>query len=179
MEDTLTTEQVHSFTDMEEGEFTLEDLRVKHELPKHANFYMGIKRLLDQRFIRKVKRGTYISTPITHCLYVMRTEPWNRSANPHQARKIAVLTHYGNGNLACVKCGEDRIACLSIDHINGRGSAHRKTLQGSGKGYYMYTWLQREGHPGGYQTLCMNCQWVKRFEQGENFHRAVHQQTNG
>ena len=35
--------------------------------------------------------------------------------------KREVLTHYGNDKLACVKCGEENIACLSIDHINGGG----------------------------------------------------------
>ena len=75
--------------------------------------------------------------------------------------KQEILSYYGNGKLACVTCGETRIACLSIDHINGHGGEHRKSLGLAGKAFY--PWLKKQGFPLGYQTLCMNCQWVKRF----------------
>lgn len=74
-------------------------------------------------------------------------------------RKIRVLTYYGFGRCACVECGEDRIECLSIDHISNNGSEHRKQVGG---GYNLYKWLESKDYPGGYQTLCMNCQFIKR-----------------
>lgn len=74
--------------------------------------------------------------------------------------KIEVLTHYGNGKCACVVCGEKRVACLSIDHINGDGEKHRKRI-GIGGGSHFYAWLKHNNYPDGYQTLCMNCQWIK------------------
>jgi len=40
--------------------------------------------------------------------------------------KTEVLTHYGNGQLACVICKESRLTCLSLDHIDGGGRFHRK-----------------------------------------------------
>lgn len=73
--------------------------------------------------------------------------------------KTEVLTHYGKGRLACVMCGESRLACLSIDHIKGGGHKHRSKL--GKEGYKFYTWLKKEDFPKGYQTLCMNCQFVK------------------
>jgi len=73
--------------------------------------------------------------------------------------KREVLTHYGNGKLACVTCGESRLACLSIDHIDGGGVSHRKEL--NAYGYRFYGRLKRANFPKGYQTLCMNCQFVK------------------
>ena len=73
--------------------------------------------------------------------------------------KTEVLTHYGKGRLACKMCGESRLACLSIDHIDGKGISHRKSLNRGG--YKFYIWLKRQGFPKGYQTLCMNCQFVK------------------
>ena len=82
----------------------------------------------------------------------------------HVLLKVEVLTHYGNGKLACVVCGENRIACLSIDHIHGGGNIHRKVLRSSGS---FYKWLKSKGFPEGYQTLCMNDQFVKRFEKNE------------
>ena len=75
--------------------------------------------------------------------------------------KSEVLTHYGNGKLACIECGESRLPCLSIDHINGHGVQHRLTLRISG-GRQFYVWLKKNGFPEGYQTLCMNCQYIKR-----------------
>ena len=40
------------------------------------------------------------------------------------ALKRGILTHYGGGKCACVKCGESDIDCLSIDHINN--DAHHR-----------------------------------------------------
>jgi len=77
--------------------------------------------------------------------------------------KIDVLTHYGNGELACVKCGFDDIRALSIDHINGGGKKHRREIRENN----MYVWLCDHNYPEGFQTLCMNCQWIKRAERKE------------
>jgi len=91
-----------------------------------------------------------------------------QSYKSHCKIREEVLTHYGNGQLACLECGESRLACLSIDHISGNGADHRKTLpkyQRSGVAFYR--WLKKQRYPQGYQTLCMNCQWVKRAENKE------------
>ena len=80
--------------------------------------------------------------------------------------KRDILTHYGNGRCACVRCGESRLACLSIDHIAGGGNKQR---QGKLRGTVpFYLWLRSNDYPEGYQTLCMNCQFIKRFERGEH-----------
>jgi len=75
--------------------------------------------------------------------------------------RIEILTHYGNGKLSCVRCGFSDIRALSIDHINGGGNEHRKV-----EGYF-YTQLKKKGFPEGFQTLCMNCQFIKRDEKKE------------
>lgn len=80
--------------------------------------------------------------------------------------KITILTHYGNNKLACVRCGFADIRALSIDHIDGKGRLDRR-LRGR-VGNFLYRQLIKEGFPTGFQTLCMNCQWVKRFENNEN-----------
>ena len=77
--------------------------------------------------------------------------------------KTEVLTHYGNGKLACVKCGFDDIRALSIDHIKGNGAEERKRLGAS----RLYNYLRERNYPRGYQTLCMNCQWIKKAKNGE------------
>lgn len=75
--------------------------------------------------------------------------------------KIQALTHYGNGKCACVQCGEARLDCLSLDHIAGNGSEHRKELGSRAFGYKFYRYLRKRNYPPGYQTLCMNCQFIK------------------
>lgn len=78
--------------------------------------------------------------------------------------KVIVLTHYGKGKLKCTHCGFSDIRALSIDHIAGKGFQHR---QKSKTGSSFYRWLIHNGYPEGYQTLCMNCQWIKRVENKE------------
>ncbi len=87
--------------------------------------------------------------------------------------KIQVITHYGNGKISCTKCPEVRLAALTIDHINGGGGIHRKELKRI-RGENWYKWLIKNGFPDGYQTLCMNCQFVKR-EQNKEWRKSVRQ----
>lgn len=75
--------------------------------------------------------------------------------------KTKVLSHYSGGDTpACIHCGVRDMRILSIDHIDGSGAEHRR-LVSSGTGFYH--WLVRNNYPEGYQTLCMNCQFIKRF----------------
>jgi len=82
--------------------------------------------------------------------------------------KFKVLMHYGNGECKCVACGESRLPCLTIDHINGNGNTERRELGLVGKAFYR--WLIKSNYPDGYQTLCMNCQFVKKYDKDEHYH---------
>jgi hypothetical protein len=77
--------------------------------------------------------------------------------------RLEVLAHYGKGKLACIECGFDNLLALSIDHINNNGNKHRKII-GSG---HIVEWLKANNFPEGYQTLCMNCQFIKARKQGK------------
>lgn len=79
--------------------------------------------------------------------------------------KREVLTYYGNGKLACVRCGFSDIRALSIDHIHGGGTKMRR--KGEVGGWAWYYKLRSQDYPEGYQTLCMNCQFIKREENNE------------
>ena len=81
-------------------------------------------------------------------------------------QRIEALTHYGNGKLACVKCGFNDIRALTLDHIDGREMNDKVARQRGKKvetSAHLCRRLKREGYPKGYQTLCMNCQWIKRY----------------
>ena len=79
--------------------------------------------------------------------------------------KVLVLTHYGNGKLKCVMCGFKDIRTLTIDHIKGGGGKHKRGLNLGAKS--LYKWLIANNYPEGFQTLCMNCQWIKRYTNNE------------
>ncbi len=79
--------------------------------------------------------------------------------------KKEVLAHYGNGKLACVKCGFADVRALSLDHIMGGGTKLRRN--GGTGGWTWYYKLRKQSYPKGYQTLCMNCQFIKREENNE------------
>ncbi len=88
----------------------------------------------------------------------------------HRLLKVEVLTRYGNGRLACIGCGFGDIRALSLDHIYGR-EMNDKTARKKGKKIEAFAHLCRrlkeEGYPEGFQTLCMNCQWIKRHDNRE------------
>jgi len=83
-----------------------------------------------------------------------------------QRVKKEVLAHYSAGSLACIQCGYSDIRALSIDHIGGGGSKHKRILGRAGTAFYR--WLKEQHYPEGYQVLCMNCQFVKRQEEEEH-----------
>lgn len=60
--------------------------------------------------------------------------------------KAEVLTYYGNGKAACVKCGFSDIRALCLDHINGGGTKESR----KGGTRELYRRLRREGYPNGY-----------------------------
>lgn len=66
--------------------------------------------------------------------------------------KIKVLTYYSKGKPFCECCKEDIIEFLSIDHINGGGTKHRKQISN-----IIYWWLIKNNYPEGYRVLCHNC----------------------
>lgn len=90
--------------------------------------------------------------------------------------KINVMNYYGPG---CICCGEGDIRFLTIDHINDNGNTHRREV---GSGHRLYRWLQSNGYPEGFQTLCFNCN-TGRSLNGEicphkdNYHNKIHRST--
>ena len=90
----------------------------------------------------------------------------NKNIQYRRRLKTEVLAYYGKGKLVCVKCGFNDIRALTIDHINGGGRLHKREARIK-TGSAMYGWLKKQNYPEGYQTLCFNCQWIKRDENHE------------
>lgn len=71
-------------------------------------------------------------------------------------RKSLVFEHY---SLSCACCAETNIHFLTIDHIDGDGSSHRKVIGQGGRAFYQ--WLIKNNFPGRFQMLCFNCNHAK------------------
>lgn len=79
--------------------------------------------------------------------------------------KKETFSYYSCGEIVCCKCGYSDIRALSLDHINGGGTKHRREL---GKvGTEFYRWIKESGYPAGYQVMCMNCQFIKKVDESE------------
>ncbi len=76
--------------------------------------------------------------------------------------KLEVFSHYSGGQPRCKCCGEKVIEFLTIDHINGGGRKHIKSVRELRGGYVFYTWLKKNNYPKGFQILCYNCNCGKR-----------------
>lgn len=88
--------------------------------------------------------------------------------------KLKVVSHYSNETNACADPYHLHLTndpfltdmrVLSIDHIKGGGTRHRRKIP---RGQGFYRWLIEQGYPEGYQVLCENCQFVKRRENNES-----------
>jgi len=73
-----------------------------------------------------------------------------------EALKLEMIQAYGG---KCVICGESRTSCLTINHKNGFGDDHRRSLFGKNRGgTQFYSWLKIQGWPqDDYDLRCWNC----------------------
>ena len=62
----------------------------------------------------------------------------------------------------CVRCGFNDWRALQIDHINGGGNQEIKQIGATG-----ILGKVLRGETEDYQLLCANCNWIKRYEEGE------------
>lgn len=120
---------------------------------------------------RKNKYPTFLRCLCHNCNVKEYRKFCGRSESKHskysQAIKKESFSIYCNGSIHCNKCSESDLDVLTIDHINGNGSIHRKTIRvRSGSGFYK--WLKRNKYPDGFQVLCFNCNMKKAFEHKRN-----------
>jgi len=73
--------------------------------------------------------------------------------------KAHCLQRYGN---VCNCCQESEPEFLTMDHINGNGSKHRRET----KGNHIYSILKKENYPETYRILCFNCNWSSYIGNG-------------
>jgi len=95
------------------------------------------------------KRKAYVAAHLEETRAKVRECGARRRAR----NKAAVFLHYGQ---YCACCGETQVEFLSVDHVNGGGGKHKKSI-----GAYIYDWLVKHNFPEGFQILCFNCNMAK------------------
>ncbi len=82
----------------------------------------------------------------------------NSASSRHWMKaKMEALSHYSNRSLKCALCDETDVIVLTIDHINGGGMEHRRSMAKEGSSpSRIYSWLRRHGYPNGFRVLCQN-----------------------
>jgi len=126
----------------------------------------------NKEHIRELTKGYRLANPERYRAYDKKCRDKYRNERREYEKlrkrrvKLEVVTHYGNGTAQCVVCGEDRLPCLTLDHVNNDGAQHRRDTGLTG-GSAMYLWVKRKGFPKIFQTLCMNCQGMKHYYEKE------------
>ena len=91
--------------------------------------------------------------------------------------KLQAFDAYGGRICSCKNCPEranPNVTFLTLNHIGGGGTKHRKEIGGSRNtgggvslaGIETYRWLRKRGYPKGFNVLCWNCQWGIHINKG-------------
>lgn len=110
------------------------------------------------RFYRR-RKGTPERIVLTDVQRKRYAADW--IAERHSKRRALAITAYGG---RCNCCGVTESAFLAVDHVEGGGNAHRRSLSKSGRivgSSNFYAWLERNRFPAGFQLLCHNCNFAK------------------
>lgn len=74
-----------------------------------------------------------------------------------------IFDHYG---WVCRCCGETMREFLSLDHINNDGYLDKNPNGDKKSGKELYLLVKKENFSDRFQTLCMNCNWGKKVNNG-------------
>lgn len=113
----------------------------------HRNYNHYICNKCDDKFRREneIKRGNI--------------EKLRRRLH-RQKLRLDVMKYYSKGEIKCALCNFNDLRALTLDHVGGGGNNHRKIITSR----TIYHWLIKNNYPQGYRVLCMNCQFIEKYE---------------
>jgi hypothetical protein len=88
-----------------------------------------------------------------------------------QRAALRVLVFQAYGGPVCRCCGEREDQFLCIDHVEGGGNTHRKSIGRKAGTASFYHWLKKNNFPPGFQVLCFNCNMSKHKNKGLCVHQ--------
>ena len=98
--------------------------------------------------------------------HLEKVSEWNNKAKKKCRNKIRLKIFELLGN-KCAYCGFADPRALQIDHVNGGGTNEIKVLGQNRYAYYVHILSEIKDGSKDYQLLCANCNWIKRWENGE------------
>lgn len=129
----------------------------------------GLKPIEEFHLYKSSRRDTYYRKSYCVSCERKRGSEWakqnrgRRRTTAKQVRdkvRLEVLEAYGN---VCACCGEANPKFLTIDHVDGHGGEHRRSIRATG-GSTLYFWIRKSGFPkDGFQILCWNCNAAKQY----------------
>ena len=120
----------------------------------------------NRKHLREYKKSYYHKTNLKEKMkeYYYKNLEINREKRRKNnfKRRLEILSFLGN---KCSRCSNEDWRVLQVDHVNGGGSKERRSLGNSASS------LKKKVHenPSNYQLLCANCNWIKRYENKEQF----------
>lgn len=97
-----------------------------------------------------------------------------RAKRYNQSDREIVFARYGG---RCECCGETTEKFLTLDHIDGDGTKHRRAIKRPGTGFYR--WVRLNGFPDILRLLCWNCNCGRRMNGGICPHQQKHPAVAG
>ena len=111
-----------------------------------------VKKETPQQKFRRKNRERLLKETVVH------------TRNRRRKLREIAINHYGGSPPKCACCGEKEIRFLTLDHINGGGRKDRLSKNNLSGG--LSGWIVKNNFPGGFQVLCMNCNWGKYINGG-------------
>lgn len=132
-----------------------------HKNQEHRKAVNKIWRTKNRERIQKKSREQYRINTAQKLAY---------SKKYAQKVKVELVSHYAP-DMRCQcedtncwhqeRCTVNNLRILTMEHPNGGGNKQRKQLAIQGTTFYL--WLRRNNYPEGFQVLCMNCNWMRRY----------------
>ena len=147
-------------------EINKEKIKARNKLRGKSNGWYESSRDPERR---KISRSTNFAK-----IYKENKEAYlAKNSLSRQKLKSIALEKLGG---SCKCCGIDEMEFLTIDHIDGSGSIHRKTLRESGKDpslsvYRQIRDLMLDEAKVLYRVLCWNCNMSSHFGMGVCAHK--------
>jgi len=134
----------------------------EHYSPEKARLYWQKYKLDEKKYLERKKRNRQYMKKyrLDHSEKVALSI--EKALKRLGKIKLEVFIHYSCNPPKCKICGNNDMRVLTIDHIEGGGSKHRKRINRWGINFYKY--LRDKKFPEGYQVLCRNCNWIKKLE---------------
>lgn len=117
---------------------------------------------IENYTVRRDARKPYIRGVCKHCYNQRTRENWKKL-------RAEIFNHYG---WECKCCKETMREFLSLDHIHNDGYKDKNPNGDKKSGKELYLLVKRNGFPDTFQTLCMNCNWGKKVNNGKCPHES-------